>query len=109
MTKFQSWGLVAALLVMACFFVLLDFSWYGDSSVTAPEEEEFVSDVISTITAQLDDPVGFKGYWLQQQGFDSNKSSIEAVRKQRHRDEDKRLAAQLAQPGVICTNTCFKV
>jgi hypothetical protein len=108
MSKFQSWGLVAALLVMACFFVLLDFSWYGDS-VTAPEEEDFIPDVITTRTAQLDDPVGFKGHWLQQQGFDSNKSSIEAVRKQRHRDEDKRLAAQLAQPGVICTNTCFKV
>lgn len=107
MTKFStSW--VVVLLAMGGLLLLLDLSWY-DEGASTPNESDPGLDVISTKTAQLDDPVGFKSHWLQQQGYDSNKSSIEAVRRQRHRDEEQKLAAQLAQPGVICTNTCFKV
>jgi hypothetical protein len=104
MAKLSSWGVVAALLVLAGLLLVLDFSWYDGDAITLPEVEDFVA----TRAAQLDDPVGFKSFWLQQQGY-TNKSSLEAVSRKQYRDAEQKLAAQMKQPGVICKNTCFKV
>lgn len=104
MARLSSWGVVAALLVLAGLLLLLDFSWYEGDAEALPEAEDFVT----SRAAQLDDPVGFKGFWLKQQGY-TNKSSLEAVSRKQYRDAEKKLAAQMKQPGVICKNTCFKV
>lgn len=104
MSRFSSWGVVTALLCLAGLLLLLDFSWYEGGASTPPVEEEYV-----VSRAQLlDDPVGFKSFWLKQLGH-SNKSSIEAAARQQPGDAEQKLAAQLKQPGVICKNTCFKV
>lgn len=104
MTRSKGIGAVAAFLVIAAALTLLDLSWYEDSTSTPGEPE----DIIVTRASQLDDPVGFKAFWMQQQGY-SAKSSIEAVRRQRHSSQQQKLDAQKRQPGVVCENTCFKV
>jgi hypothetical protein len=102
-------GIVLALLIAAALLVLYHMHWgsgggmQGDAGQPAGPQDTFM-----TRAAALDDPVGFKGFWLQQQGH-RNTSTLEAVEQQKHSSEDKRRAAQLAQPGVLCTNTCFKV
>lgn len=95
---------VAALLVLAAILLLFDLSW-SDSNSSTPVDPE---DITTIRAAQLDDPVGFKSVWMQQQGY-SAKSSLEAVRRQRHSSQQQKLEAQKRQPGVICDNTCFKV
>jgi hypothetical protein len=96
------WAVATALLCLAALCLVLDFSQYAGGGDSIPaEQEEFVD----TTLEQLDDPVGFKSYFLQQQGH----SSIEAVARKKHRDAEQKLAAQLKLPGVICENTCFKV
>lgn len=96
------WAVATALLCLAALCLVLDFSQFaGGGDSIPPEQEEFVD----TRLEQLDDPVGFKSYFLQQQGH----SSMEAVARKKHRDAQQTLAAQLKQPGVICENTCFKV
>jgi hypothetical protein len=104
MAKLSSCGVLAALLILAGMLLVLDFSWYEGDAITLPQVEDFVA----TRAAQLDDPVGFKNFWLQQQGY-TNKSSLEAVSQKQYRDAEQKLAAQMKQPGVICKNTCLKV
>jgi hypothetical protein len=104
LARYKGIWAVAALLALAAILMLFDLSWSDGGSSTPVEPE----DITVTKTAQLDDPVGFKAFWMQQQGY-SAKSSLEAVRRQRHSSQQKKLEAQKKQPGVICENTCFKV
>lgn len=96
------WALATTLLCVAALCLVLDFSQFAGGSDSIPPEQ---AELVDTRVEQLDDPVGFKSYFLQQQGH----SSIEAVSRKKHRDAQQKLAAQLKLPGVMCKNTCFKV
>lgn len=92
------------LLLLCLGGILVVFDSFSATEPPPPEPE----DPVVVRAAQLDDPVGFKSHWLQQQGYKADRS-IEAVARQQHSSAESLRAAQLKQPGVICTNTCFKV
>jgi len=93
----QPTRIVAALLTLAVLCAVFDVISNSQQSEPATEPQL----VVATRAAELDDPVGFRTFSLQQQGYSG---SAEAVG---HRSSGKsRLSSKT---GHICENTCFKV
>lgn len=94
----QPTRIVAALLTLAVLCAVLDVI-SSNSQQSEPATE--TQDVVATRAAELDDPIGFRTFSLQQQEYSG---SAEAVG---HRSSGKsRLSSK---SGHICENTCYKV